>query len=456
MAAATSRQRQLGYWWAIVSALGDDATNERVGELMKGLVDARDLPRALLDPRASVRQVVRGAPALEARLGLPSSAEEQDLDRQLLFLKSVINVFRGAEAESVSAADYGQWLQDVRAFEGALGYRPGSLLSGRGSGTGGGPETTDREVEEALGEMAKGRGLLSEPDIQAGLRGIEKRMIDRMALAEVLADRKLAEQITPSMAMVEQLLRQKGSLGGVALANAKRIIRRYIDELREVLARQVESTKAGRVDRSVPPKRVFANLDLKRTLWTNLVNYNPDDGRLYVNRLHYRHTAKRTQKHRMIVVVDQSGSMVPAMVNCTILASIFAGLPQVEAHLIAYDTQAVDLSPWVQDPFEVLLRTQLGGGTDGTCAVPFVQAAIQDPRHTVLVWISDFYDNRALLPWFRAVAQSGVTFLPVGSVSTSGYFSVDGWFRKELKQLGTPILSGSLKTLIGELKASLP
>ena len=158
----------------------------------------------------------------------------------------------------------------------------------------------------------------------------------------------------------------------------------------------------------------------------------------------------------MIVVVDQSGSMVPAMVNCTILASIFAGLPSVDAHLIAYDTTALDLSAWVQDPFEVLLRTQLGGGTDGMCAIPFVNDKIEDTKKTVLVWISDFYDNRDLLPVFKNLHQSGVTFIPVGSVSTSGFFSVDAWFRQELKQLGTPILSGSMKTLIRELKAALP
>jgi hypothetical protein len=74
----------------------------------------------------------------------------------------------------------------------------------------------------------------------------------------------------------------------------------------------------------------------------------------------------------------------------------------------------------------------------------------------VVVWISDFYDNRELMPAFRALHQSGVSFIPVGSVSTSGFFSVDAWFRQELKQMGTPVLSGSLKTLIRELKAALP
>lgn len=456
-----STANQLDYWWALVSALGDEDTQQRLDTLMTDRADDLDVPRVLLEQRSSAHDVLRTAPELRAKMTLPDTESDVDATQRLLLLKSILNVFGNVGGESVTAEQYSQWLADVRLFETAAGYQPGGLLQGRGqpmpgTGTGGGPETTDGDIEEALGEIAKGRGLMSAPQISAGLRAAEKSLIDRMALAEVLQDPKLAAQITPSMAMISQLLRQKGALSGVALTNAKRIIQRYIDDLRDILARQVESTKTGRVDHSVPPKRVFSNLDIDRTLWQNLVNYNPEHERLYVDRLYYKHNAKLIQKHRMIVVVDQSGSMVPAMVNCTILASIFAGLPAVSGNLIAYDTQALDLSEWIEDPFEVLLRTQLGGGTDGMCVLPLLPDMITDPRKTVVVWISDFYDNRELLPAFRGLIESGVTFLPVGSVSTSGYFSVDGWFRKELKQLHAPIMSGSLKTLIRELKTALP
>lgn len=453
-------RQQLAYWWALVEALGDDAQRERVRGLLTPEVDKAGLPRLLLDPRANTRQVLRAAPALESRLGLPDEDLVEDDDsafgRALLYLKATVDVFGGGLPDSVTAEQYSEWLSDVRLFEEASRVKPGRLIRGRGTGSGGGPATSDDDVVDALGQIQKGHGLMAAPEIEAGLRLMEKRRIERMALAEVLKDKKLAAQITPSMAMVEQLLRQKDGLSGEALSNAKRIIRRFIDDLRDVLARDVAATPSGRPDRSVPPKRVFRNLDLKRTLWANLTNWDPTSQRLFVERLHFRHRAKKVERHRMVVVVDQSGSMVPAMVNCTILASIFAGLPAVDAHLVAYDTKAVDLSPWVTDPFEVLLRTQLGGGTDGMCVVPFLAEKIKDPRKTVLVWISDFYDNRDLLPVFKNLHQSGVTFIPVGSVSTSGFFSVDAWFRQELKQLGTPILSGSMKTLIRELKRALP
>jgi hypothetical protein len=295
------------------------------------------------------------------------------------------------------------------------------------------------------------------PAIGPELGAIEADLVKRMHLREVLADPKLAAQLTPSMSLIEQLLRDKNNLSGIALANAKSLIRRFVDEIAEVLRTQVEKASVGVLDRSIPPKRVYRNLDLDRTIWKNLTNWSPEEERLYVDRLYYRHTARKTTPKRLIVVVDQSGSMVPAMVNCTILASIFAGLPKVDAHLIAYDTRALDLTPWVHDPFETLLRTNLGGGTDGTAAMTLVQPMIAEPRNTVVVWISDFYESRVeeLFASMAAIHRSGAKFIPVGSVNSSGSGSVSPWFKERFKDQGTPVISGHIRKLVRELKTFL-
>lgn len=467
MSSSHDNRRQLLYWHTLIEALGPEAIQQRMAPMAEGIADELGLPRLVLDPRSSTDQVLkrakRHATLLDQPPGPDDTLSEQDsLRRTMLYLKSVRNVFGNVGGETVSAEEYSNWLSDVRAFERINGYAPGGLHHSSGgqgrspTGTGGGPAATEADVTEAMREIERGQGLMSEPEIQAGLQGIEKRLIDRMQLHEILKDAKLARRLSPSMALTEQLLRSKDHLDGPALRNAKALIKRFVDELGDVLAREVMSTATGEIDRSVPPRRIFRNLDLKRTLWANLTNWDPESGRLYVDRLYYHQRARKLNKTRLIVVVDQSGSMVPAMVNCTILASIFAGLPKVDAHLVAYDTQALDLSAWVHDPFEVLLRTTLGGGTDGMSAVPIVQGKIVDPRNTVIAWISDFYDNRELMPVFSGWVRGGINYIPVGSVSSSGYFSVDAWFRQELKALGTPVLSGSLKTLIRELKSALP
>ncbi len=287
---------------------------------------------------------------------------------------------------------------------------------------------------------------------------MESDLIKRMDLREVLKDDRLAAQLTPSMSLVEQLLYDKSSLSGPALANARRLIKKYVDELAAVLKKQVHSTKSGEIDRSVPPKRVYRNLDLKRTVWKNLHHFNPDDRRVYVDQLFYRHTAQKSLNKSLIVVVDQSGSMVSAMVQCAILASIFATLPRVVVSLVAFDTNVIDLTPWVADPFESLMRTNLGGGNDGPKAMEYARGLIADPRRTTMVWISDFFEfhnDRPLFEMIKVVKQSGVHFIPVGSVSGKGYFSVNEWFRKQLEAIGLPVLTGNIKKLILELKKQL-
>ncbi|MGC4789180.1 vWA domain-containing protein [Micromonospora sp. DT178] len=471
---ADANRRQVLYW-RLLARLFDPEEQPTLESASMAVVDDLGLPAALLDPAVSVDTVVQRFPAVADELrgllrptpdapapaasdapaaveraepaepaesvtepaesapgtggdGTPSAPGAAEVRRAALVSKLLLNVFATGHG-AVDAGQLARWQSDAGWFEQALGMEPGGLRR-QGGGDG-------------LGKV---------------LAGIEGDLVRRMHLREVLADPVLASRLTPSMSLIEQLLRDKSNLSGVALANAKALIRRFVDEVAEVLRTQVAQTSVGVVDRSVPPKRVYRNLDLDRTIWQNLTNWSPEDERLYVDRLYYRQTARRVTPARLIVVVDQSGSMVDSMVNCTILASIFAGLPKVDVHLIAYDTRALDLTPWVHDPFEVLLRTKLGGGNDGPVAMALARPKIVEPRNTVMVWISDFYEFNRSQPLFdgiEAVHRSGVRFIPVGSVNSSGQQSVNPWFRQRFKDLGTPVISGHIRKLVFELKSFL-
>ncbi|KAB8195938.1 VWA domain-containing protein [Nonomuraea phyllanthi] len=430
---AGAARRQVLYW-RLLSRLFAPDEQPALERASVAIVDDLGLPPALLDPGISVDNLVQRFPGLAAEFeGLMEERDHEEggeVRRAALVSKLLLNVFATGQG-NVSAGQLAAWKQDAGWFERGMGCEPGGLRHGRGNG---------------------GEGNAELAQLLAGLEG---DLVRRMHLREVLADPALARQLTPSMSLIEQLLRDKSNLSGVALANAKALIRRYVDEVAEVLRTQVEQTSAGVIDRSVPPKRVFRNLDVERTIWKNLTNWSPDDERLYVDRLYYKQTARRTTPARLIVVVDQSGSMVDSMVNCTILASIFAGLPKVDVHLIAYDTRALDLTPWVHDPFEVLLRTNLGGGNDGPVAMAMARPKITDPRNTVMVWISDFYEfdrSQPLYDGIESVHRSGVKFIPVGSVNSSGQENVEPWFRKKFKALGTPVISGHIRKLVFELK----
>ncbi|MFW5418783.1 VWA domain-containing protein [Nocardiopsis sp. CNT-189] len=427
-------RRQVLYW-RLLSRLFGDEEQPALESAGVAVVDDIGLPPALLDPGTTVDTVVQRFPELAAEFdGLmseealaggedgPAGAEE--VRRAALVSKLLLNVFATGTGD-VSASRLAEWQADAGWLERACGHQPGELRSRPG----------DAGLAGTLGE-------------------VEGDLVRRMRLREVLGDSALAGRLTPSMSLIEQLLHDKHNLSGVALANAKALIKRFVDEVAQVLRTRVEKTSTGKIDRSVPPKRVFRNLDLDRTIWKNLTNYNPEDQRLYVDQLFYRHTARRVEPARLVVVVDQSGSMVDSMVNCTILASIFAGLPKVDVHLVAYDTRALDLTPWVHDPFETLLRTKLGGGTDGTVALEQVRPKITDPKNTVVAWISDFYEWREqeVFRGMESLHRSGVRFIPVGSVTSGGRQNVNPWFRQRFKDMGAPVLSGNIDKLVFELK----
>ncbi len=440
---ADDNRRQVLYW-RLLARLFDPEEQASLEQASLAVVEDIGLPAAVLDPHASVDAIVQRHPDLANEfdgLMVPAATDERDraaeVRRAALASKVLLNVFATGSG-NVTAGQLSQWQADAGWLERALGCEPGGLRAGRGAG--GSAPNPD------LGTLV--------PPIGPDLADLEADLVNRMRLREVLADPRLAAQLTPSMSLIEQLLRDKNNLSGVALTNAKSLIRRFVDEVAEILRTQVEKATVGVVDRSVPPKRVYRNLDLDRTIWKNLVNWSPEEERLYVDRLYYRQTARKTTPQRLIAVVDQSGSMVDSMVNCAILASIFSGLPKVDVHLIAYDTQALDLTPWVHDPFETLLRTNLGGGNDGMVAMGLTQPKIAEPRNTVVVWISDFYETRVeqLFDAMAAIHRSGAKFIPVGSVTSGGRGSVNPWFRERFKDLGTPVISGHVTKLIHELK----
>ncbi len=459
--APSDENRRQVLYWRLLARIFDHDEQAMLESASLAVVEDIGLPPSLLDPQASVDSIVQRHPELAAEFGdlmAPQPGESgrdraAEVRRAALMSKVLLNVFAAAPG-MVTAGQLSRWQADAGWLERAFGCQPGELRSGRPGGSAGHPRT----VPAGTGSRSTIPDLSALiPAIGPELAAIEADLVKRMQLREVLADPVLAAGLTPSMSLIEQLLRDKGNLSGVALANAKSLIRRFVDEVAEVLRTQVERAPAGALDWSVPPKRVFRNLDLDRTIWKNLTNWSPEDQRLYVDRLFYRHTARKATPSRLIVVVDQSGSMVDSMVNCTILASIFAALPKVDVHLIAYDTRAIDLTPWVHDPFETLLRTSLGGGNDGAVAMALAQPKIAEPRNTVMVWISDFYETgvEQLFASMAAVHRSGVKFIPVGSVNSSGRGAVNPWFRERFKDLGTPVISGHIRKLVHELKTFL-
>ena len=80
----------------------------------------------------------------------------------------------------------------------------------------------------------------------------------------------------------------------------------------------------------------------------------------------------------MVLVLDESGSMMDSVIHSAVMAGIFARLPVMDVKLVIFDTSVVDLSGYVEDPVETLMSIQLGGGTDIGGALRYCETLIEN------------------------------------------------------------------------------
>ncbi len=115
-----------------------------------------------------------------------------------------------------------------------------------------------------------------------------------------------------------------------------------------------------------------------------------------------------------MLLVDQSGSMAGSVIHSAVTAACLWSLPGLKTHLVAFDTAVVDLTSDVTDPVELLMRVQLGGGTDIARAVDYAASLVENPRRTIVALISDFYeggDPFRLVRTVRQLVEQGTTVL---------------------------------------------
>ena len=202
--------------------------------------------------------------------------------------------------------------------------------------------------------------------------------------------------------------------------------------------------------RRAPPRRIFRNPDMKRTVWKNLTNWDPAARKLYVDRLFFKHTGKKSLPTKLIIVVDQSGSMARNIIHAAIVASVLWKLPATKTHLVVYDTEVVDLTPYVDDPVELLLRVQLGGGTNGAKALQYASQLIEIPHRTILLWITDFEDDAgALVRETRALVGEGVIVFGAASLDDQVQGAYDQGVAQAVADAGAHVAATTPSKLVG-------
>ncbi len=163
-----------------------------------------------------------------------------------------------------------------------------------------------------------------------------------------------------------------------------------------------------------------------------LANVDPETGRMLVEQVRFTgRQRRRNLDWQVIILVDQSGSMAGSVLHSAVSAAILAGLPGISVRLVLFDTGLADLSHLAGDPVEVLLTSQLGGGTDIAQAMGYAEKLVAQPTRTIVALISDFDEGgsvSALLASVRRLAGSGVRLLGLASLADEG----DPWYNRQI------------------------
>lgn len=287
-----------------------------------------------------------------------------------------------------------------------------------GAGRGGGLEAS---ALRAVDWLDGARRLFPASTIER----LERDALTRYGLSDLLADPDAVDSIRTSPELGAALLRVKGTISPALAAGLRTLITRIVTDILQRLRRPMTTALTGARQRHRrSPHASARNFDWRRTIAANLGHADPQTGRLLVEEVRFM---SRQRRHNVawdiIIVVDQSASMASSLLHSAVMASILAALPGMSVRLILFDTSVADVSHLAHDPVEILMTSQLGGGTDIANAIGYAAARVTQPTRTVLALVSDFEEGgsvSSLVTRVRGLADSGVTMLGLASLTDDG------------------------------------
>lgn len=223
---------------------------------------------------------------------------------------------------------------------------------------------------------------------------LEKQALEEFNITELLTDKKVLEQMNPDMNLLKSILQLKHLMSGDVLASARAIAGKIADEIRKKLETDVKRSLTGKLDRnSSSPVKIARNMDIRKTVRKNLKNYDPQSERLVLQDIYFSNRIKKYNQKHIIIAVDESGSMLGSVIHSAVMAQIFASLPFAKVSLVIFDTSVVDLTGYVDDPVQILMSVQLGGGTDIGKAVAYCEQLTENPFETCVLVVTDLYEG---------------------------------------------------------------
>src|SRR5262249_27910984 len=249
--------------------------------------------------------------------------------------------------------------------------------------------------------------------------------------------------VQPNVQLVGTLMSLSGKIPERAKETARMVVAAVVEEIKKKLEQKIRQAVLGALNRREhSPLPSASSIDWKWTIGRNLKHYNTDLNTIIPERVYFYSRAQRSNNWTVIVDMDQSGSMADSVVYGAVCGSIFASLPALDTHVVAFDTEVVDLTEKCgNDPVSMLFGVQLGGGTDINKSVAYCERFIAEPKRTLFIMITDLFEggNQAqLVRRLGELAESGVRAICLLALSDSGVPSYDESLARKLVALGIP------------------
>jgi hypothetical protein len=288
---------------------------------------------------------------------------------------------------------------------------------------------------------------------------LEKDAIELRGLRQLLLEPETLATLEKDVSLVATLLAFKDLMPDATRQVARQVIAEIVDDLRRKLEHQVRTAVLGALRRDRhSPLPVARNLDFRRTIRAGLANYQPELQRIVPDHVYFYANQRKYHEWRVVILVDQSGSMGESVVYSSIIAAVFASLPSLDTRLVFFDTSVADVSDQLSDPVEVLFGARLGGGTDIARAVQYGETLVGQPDKTIFLLITDLYeggDSAALLRRLAALKESRVQVLCVLALNDRGVASYDKDLGRRVAALDIPTFAATPNKLVDAVERAL-
>lgn len=303
----------------------------------------------------------------------------------------------------------------------------------------GGLGSSSPNVNRWLGDIRK---YFPTPIVQI----MQKDALERLGLQQMLTEPELLEAVEPDVNLVATLLSLNKVMPQKTRETAREVVRQVVEKLEKKLKMPLEQALEGSLHRGERNRRPkHKEIDWNQTIRQNLKNYQPDLGSIIPDFL-VGHGRKGNALKKVILLVDQSGSMASSMVYAGVLGAVMASVRSLKTHMVVFDTSVIDLTDQLEDPVDLLFATQLGGGTDINGALGFAEKLIQHPNNTILVLISDLFEggNAAeLLKKVARVQSSGAQMITLLALTDKGAPAYDRNIAEKFAALNIPTFACS-------------